>query len=121
MCCDSGEKHQVGVAEKTLQRANTFKQLQKAAKKAPNRDLSDLISQVAGKNGKDPTFNALGNLALAEKINDFEFDKFDNEDDDGDDDLDGLYRDLLDEDNNEISNQFTRTKTQVKNAQTAEA
>ena len=47
----------------------------------------------------------MGNLDLAEKINDVDFgDEDENEDDEGEDDLMGMYNDLLDGDDNGLAN-----------------
>ena len=65
-------------------------------------NLSGVISAINAKSGNnDKSLSAaINNLDLAEKINDIDFGESDAEgEDDEEDDLMGMYNDMLDEDN----------------------
>ena len=108
LCCRKQSDAVNPEADSTLKRNNTFKQLQKAAKKGRNRNLTTLMSEVAAKNGVGSAIAAL-DLDLAEKINEVDF----SEQESDDDDLLEMYNDMLDEDNDEVFNNFKRSKTQL--------
>lgn len=52
-------------------------------------------------------------MDLADKLNDYDFSKGDEGDGEDDHDLMGMYNDLLDDDNDQLSNQFVRSSTQL--------